>query len=94
MFRLAGHLGRTVEEIEEMPHSEFMEWVALSRIEPLGDARMDYLFGLMMMTVVSCVSSNKHTLQDFIPDWLGERSKGMDPLKVFDALKGMAKKGE
>lgn len=76
-----------------MAHSELMEWVAFSRIEPIGDARNDYLFGMMMHTMVACWSSSKHKLQDFMPDWLGER-KGMDPVGVFHALKGMAKKGD
>lgn len=82
-----------MEELEEMSHPELMEWVAFSRIEPIGDARMDYLFALLMHTMVSCWSSSKHKLQDFLPDWLGDRSKGMDPVGVFHALKGMAKKG-
>lgn len=92
LFRLAGHLGRTVAEIEEMSHPELMEWVAFSRIEPIGDARLDYLFALLMQTMASCWSSSKHKLQDFLPDWLGERSQGMDPAGVLTALKGMAKK--
>ena len=32
-FRLAGHLGKTVAEIEEMPFMEFMEWWAFFKIE-------------------------------------------------------------
>lgn len=90
---MAGHLGRTVEELQDMDHAELMEWVAFSRIEPIGSARMDYLFALMMHTMVSCWSTSSHKLVDFLPDWLGERSKGMDPVGVFHALKGMAKKG-
>lgn len=94
MFRLAGHLGRTVEELEEMSHSELMEWAAFSRIEPIGDSRLDYLFGLLMHTVVACVSSSKHKVSDFIPDWLGEKVAKNDPVGMVHALAGMATKGK
>ena len=32
-FRLAGHLGKTVGEIEHMPMGEFLEWCAFFKIE-------------------------------------------------------------
>ena len=63
-----------VSEIEqEMSHSEMMEWVAFSRIEPIGDARLDFLAGSVQHTQVACTSTSKHKLSDFIPDWLGEK---------------------
>ena len=38
MFRLAGHLGKTVRWLEEnLSSSELTEWLALSRIEPIGE---------------------------------------------------------
>jgi hypothetical protein len=92
LFRLAKHLGRTVEELGEMSHSEVMEWAAFSRIEPIGDSRLDYLFGMLMHTVVACVSSTKHDVTDFIPDWLGERQAKHDPVAMFHAIAGMASK--
>jgi hypothetical protein len=74
---LAGHLKKMVSEIEqEMSHSEFMEWVAFSKIEPIGDARLDFLAGSVQHTQVACTSTSKHKLSDFIPDWLGERAAG------------------
>jgi len=33
LFRLAGHLHKTVGEIEQMPLTEFFEWCAFFRIE-------------------------------------------------------------
>ena len=63
-----------VAEIEQdMSHSEFMEWVAFARIEPIGDARLDFLAGSIQHTQVACTSTSKHKLSDFIPDWLGEK---------------------
>jgi hypothetical protein len=77
-----------------MSHSELMEWVAFSRIEPIGDSRLDYLFGVLMHTVVACVSSTKHKVSDFIPDWLAEKSANSDPTQMVHALAGLAKKGK
>lgn len=73
LFRLAGHLKKTVAELEQdLSHREFIEWVAFSKIEPIGDARNDYLFGCLMQTLVSCHSTTKFKLSDFIPDWIAE----------------------
>ncbi len=33
LFRLAGHLGKTVGELEQMPFREYLEWCAFFRIE-------------------------------------------------------------
>jgi hypothetical protein len=33
LFRLAGHLGKTVTELEDMPYSELLEWFAFFNIE-------------------------------------------------------------
>lgn len=33
LFRLAGHLHRPVYELEEMPFTEYLEWVAFFKIE-------------------------------------------------------------
>ena len=84
-----------VSEIEqEMSHSEFMEWVAFSRIEPIGDARLDFLAGSMQHTQVACTSTSKHKLSDFIPDWLGERAaeNKQTPEMLAAMLSGLATK--
>jgi len=33
LFRLAGHLGKTVQELERIPYSELLEWIAFFKIE-------------------------------------------------------------
>lgn len=63
-----------VSEIEqEMSHSELMEWIAFARIEPIGDARLDFLAGSVQHTQVACTSTSKHKLSDFIPNWLEQK---------------------
>ena len=37
LFRLAGHLHKTVTELEEMPVSEYFEWAAFFKIEASND---------------------------------------------------------
>ena len=84
-----------VAEIEqEMSHSEFMEWVAFSRIEPIGDARLDFLAGSMQHTQVACTSTSKHKLSDFIPDWLGQKQaeQKQTPEMLAAMLSGLATK--
>jgi len=83
-----------VSEIEqEMSHSEMMEWVAFSRIEPIGDARLDFLAGSMQHTQVACTSTSKHKLSDFIPDWLGERAeRKQTPAQLAAMLGGLVTK--
>jgi hypothetical protein len=87
-------LKKLVSEIEqEMSHSEFMEWVAFSRIEPIGDARLDFLAGSMQHTQVACTSTSKHKLSDFIPDWLGERAEQKQtPAQLAAMLGGLVTK--
>lgn len=42
MFRLAGHLGRTVGELDaSLSYDEFMEWQAYDRLDPIGGYRAD-----------------------------------------------------
>lgn len=44
MFRLAGHLGCTVAELEQrLSSSELTEWVALAWLDPWGEYRADVL---------------------------------------------------
>ena len=41
MFALAGHLKKHVHEIESLPATEFIRWIAYSRIQPIGAHRDD-----------------------------------------------------
>lgn len=48
MFRLAGHLGRTVGELEvSLSSRELSEWIAYSALEPFGQDRTDDGFRLL-----------------------------------------------
>ncbi len=77
---------------QELSHAEFMEWISFSRIEPIGDARLDYLFGMLELTLVGCHSSTKYKLSDFVPDWLGEKNKPATPEAMAAAFATMGKK--
>lgn len=58
-----------------MSNCEFMEWVAFSKIEPIGGARLDFLAGQIQSTTAACLSSGKHKLSDFIVDWNREKAQ-------------------
>ena len=41
MFALAGHLKKHVHEIESLPATEFIRWIAYAHIQPIGAQRDD-----------------------------------------------------
>lgn len=87
IFRLAGHLSKTVAEIEDtMSNREFMEWVAFSRIEPIGGARLDFAAGQIQATTAACLSSSKHKLSDFVIDWTREKAQAQTPAMMAAVL--------
>lgn len=51
LFRLAGHLGKTLAEVETISREELFEWMAFSSMEPFGchveDQRFEYLCSLI-----------------------------------------------
>ena len=50
MFKLAGHLGETVGELEAtMSASELSEWLAYDRLDPIGGYRGD-----IQSAVIAC----------------------------------------
>lgn len=68
-----------------------MEWVAFSRIEPIGDARLDFAAGQIQHTTVACMSSGKHKLSDFIMDWTKEKSAAQTPEMMAALMQMVAK---
>lgn len=66
LFRLAGHLGMTVGELERrMSAREFAEWLAYWRVEPPWDPWR--AFGVAMATIVGLWSKSKPKPEDFMP---------------------------
>lgn len=68
-FKLAGHLNKTVAEIDrEMSSKELTEWMVFYSIEPFGGAREDYRAAL-----ISSITANVHGAKvkpdDFIKPW-------------------------
>lgn len=45
MFKLAGHLGKWIWEVEAMPASALCEYIAMYQIEPFGEDRDDLRTG-------------------------------------------------
>jgi hypothetical protein len=67
LFRLAGHLGMTVREIEtRMDSRELSEWIALDRYyEPLGDTWLQT--GYQIAASLAPYSKRKLDPRDFVP---------------------------
>ncbi len=73
MYKLAGHLGKTVHELRQtMSYQEFIEWMAYDRLDPIGGYRQDLNTALLAMMQSG---DPKAKLSDFIlidPDPISE----------------------
>ena len=75
IFALAGHLGRTVAELEAtMDAEEFAEWALLLGIEPWGGARLDCLAALMQHASLAPWVRGNMNVSDLIPKWGGREN--------------------
>ena len=64
MFKLAGHLGKTVGELEQMlTVSELNEWRAYDVIDPIGGYRTD--LGFALLAYLQAGDKDK-SVQDFL----------------------------
>lgn len=50
---LAGHLGKSLGEVLELPALEVAEWAAYHRISPIGAYRSDIQAGIVASTVAN-----------------------------------------
>jgi hypothetical protein len=76
IFALAGHLGKTVSEIEAtMDASEFAEWCSLISIEPWGGARLDVLSAMQQYAALAPWCRTRLQPTDFLPKWGQEESQ-------------------
>jgi hypothetical protein len=67
MFRLAGHLGMTVSELENrMSSKELTEWILLAWLDPWGEYRADVRGAVAAWASVASWSS-ECKVQDFLP---------------------------
>lgn len=88
MFRLAGHLGKTVQEIREtMSAGELMHWVAFDQLDPIGRERFDVLAGVVASTMANTWKGKDDPPAqplDMVPDWGGLRAaiEARQPRKV------------
>lgn len=90
MFRLALQLGKTIEELDEMPSSEFTEWCAFYQLEPWGTDREDWRAGMQASVVANVNRSSKtpeFKPQDFMPQ--KEKKQTLKQMRaVFKTLTG------
>lgn len=64
MYKLAGHLGKTVGELAcAMSYAEFAEWQAYDQLDPIGGYRTDANFA--MLAYLQAGDKDK-SLDDFI----------------------------
>lgn len=64
MFKLAGHLGKTVGELERtLTVAEFAEWVAYDELDPIGGYRTD--LGFALLAYLQAGDKDK-SVQDFL----------------------------
>lgn len=88
-------LGRTLEEIEQLPAREFRRWEAFDRISPIGHERFDQLAALAPWCISMIARSKKGrdpVLEDWIMQWGKEEKKQTphDHAKILQALFGTA----
>jgi hypothetical protein len=68
-MRLAGHLGKTLEELGDMSLDEVRLWLAYDRVEPLGARRLEYAMAMlasMMSARWSKPGTPPRKLEDFV----------------------------
>lgn len=94
VFRLAGHLGKTVSEIlDGMDSREIAEWVAFAGIEPLAGDRGDIQAGIITSGLANCwrgANTPPLTPFDFVPKW-GEENKKQSDSGWVDEIKQWAR---
>lgn len=81
LFRLAGHLKKTVGELlETMDSDELTDWLAFARIEPLDGYRSDINFASLQSLIgnVNRASNQQpFTVDDFLPDYFRENKSAV-----------------
>jgi hypothetical protein len=83
---LAGHLGKTLDEIDAMSSREFSIWLAYSRwFRPLDDSWMQT--GMILTGVLAPYSKTTPKPEDFVPI---EHNTPQHPTQVAQKLKELA----
>jgi len=87
--RLAGHLGKTIAEIDAMDSREFSAWIAWSRwFQPLDDSWVQT--GMVASAVLAphCPRGKTPSVDDFIPV---EEKAPKHPTQILAILEQMKK---
>lgn len=86
-LRLSIAFGIPLRELQaRMGSAEFAEYLALWRLEPWGEARIDTAAATVAATVANHLGRRRRQLRDFLPAWLQPRARarGGDMLAVRD----------
>lgn len=67
-----------------MEYSEFLEWLAFAKVEPIGDRRTDVQVAMLMATLVNLWSEKKAKPDEFLPDYWADEAAGIE--EKFRAL--------
>lgn len=72
-----------------MEYSEFVQWLAFARVEPIGDLRSDLRTAMLMATLVNLWSEKKSKTAQFLPDYWSDESSGIEEkFRAFAASLG------
>lgn len=86
---LAGHLGRTVAELQQsMGAREFYGWLAFDRIEPLGHRGDRFLLAQLTTIVTNALrgkAQRAYRMDEFIPWW---KKAAQTPAAVVKGVRG------
>lgn len=99
-MRLAGHLGKTLEEVQGMSWEEFRLWLAFDSQAPIGMERNDYNAALVSMVIAEVNRDRKKSPKPFqISDFLlflkKKKSKPKQPMtdkEIFNVLSVLKRK--
>lgn len=71
--------GTTVAELRDrLEYSEFLEWIAFAQHEPIGNARRDTQFAMLMAVIVNLWSEKRANPADFLPDYWGDHAVDLE----------------
>ena len=67
-----------------MEYSEFLEWLAFAKVEPIGDRRNDVQVAMLMAILVNLWSEKKVKPGELLPDYWTDEAAGIE--EKFRAL--------
>ncbi len=85
IYRLAGHLKKSVQQILQLSAIEFAGWIQYDGVEPIG---LDWLrTGMTCQTIARCMTGESCEPQDFMPIEREDKTE-----EIFNAMLSVAKR--